>query len=1075
MEPSATHAVATILLVDDNPANLAALTHALAMYGFRMLVAQQGESGIQIAQRAQPDLILLDVRLPGMDGFETCRRLKADAVTKEIPVLFMTVRTEAEDKLKGFQAGAVDYITKPFQVGEVLARLKTHLALRRLQQQLEAQNAQLQQEVAERRQAEEALQRAHGELEQQVEERTEALSKTEALYYISHSLITIERLPDLLQAVVDKVAEALPADRVMLTLFDLEKQQVPYFVKGGPGIEHLVTVSFEELWEGLSGWVLRELKPALSPKGVPDPRESPDVQRRRAETNAGAVIVTPLRYREKTLGTMAAINRLDQPDFTQQDMELMMAMANQAAMTIENTRLLLSLRESEERHSTIINTAQEGIWVLDTQARVSFVNQRLADLLDYEVEEMLGRALFDFMDDATRRVTEVEFERRKQGIKGSYDLRLRRRNGAGIWMIVSASPLFDRNGEFAGAFEMMTDITERKRVEEALRKARAELERRVEARTHELRQANEQLIEEIEERKRVETALRQSEEQLRTYTQRLQILHAIDQAILAAQSPEAIAQAALGNIRALVPCRWASVAVFDDDARAIAVLATHANNHVEPVMGARRALEPPQIVNALRRGEVQVVDDTALLTSPPAIIAPVPATDVRSYVNMPLIAAGDLLGVLSLEADQPRAFAPEHVAIAREVADQIAVAIRQTRLYAAEQRARRLAETLRAANLALTQTLDLDTILDTLLEYLGQLVPYDSASAMVYEADARLIVRSVRGEARWGDLALTRDLVLDAAASPHLRALLATQASILIADTATAPLWAQHGGAADAHSWLGVPLIAGGMVIGLYALDKRQPGFFTDEHRQVAESLAAQAAVAMQNARLFAQVSAARARLQAVSRQLVAVQEAERAQIARDLHDEIGQMLTGLKLVLAIGTRSTPAMVQARLAEAQALVNDLTTRVRELSLDLRPAMLDDLGLLPTLLWYVKRYTAQTQIQVTMKHTGLDRRLAPDVEIAAYRIVQEALTNVARHAGVRDVMVWLWRTEETLGVQIEDQGRGFTPEDVLAAHTSSGLTGMVERVRLLGGQLTIESAPGQGTRLTAELPLGAPLQ
>lgn len=212
--------------------------------------------------------------------------------------------------------------------------------------------------------------------------------------------------------------------------------------------------------------------------------------------------------------------------------------------------------------------------------------------------------------------------------------------------------------------------------------------------------------------------------------------------------------------------------------------------------------------------------------------------------------------------------------------------------------------------------------------------------------------------------------------------------------------------------------------------------------------------------------------LRAYAQQLVAVQEAERAQIARDLHDEIGQMLTGLKLILAIGTRGTPEVVQAQLVEAQMLVNDLTTRVRELSLDLRPAMLDDLGLLPTLLWHVKRYTAQTQIQVILKHSGLEQRVTPDVEIAVYRIVQEGLTNVARHAGVREVRVWLWRTEDQIGAQIEDQGHGFTPEQVLAAHTSSGLAGMVERARLLGGLLTIEANPGLGTRLTAELPLAA---
>ena len=114
MEPLATHAAATILLVDDNPANLGVLTQMLTAQSWRVLVAQQGESGLQIAQRARPDLILLDVLLPGMDGFAICRRLKADSSTAEIPVLFMTVRMEAADKLKGFQAGAVDYITKPF-------------------------------------------------------------------------------------------------------------------------------------------------------------------------------------------------------------------------------------------------------------------------------------------------------------------------------------------------------------------------------------------------------------------------------------------------------------------------------------------------------------------------------------------------------------------------------------------------------------------------------------------------------------------------------------------------------------------------------------------------------------------------------------------------------------------------------------------------------------------------------------------------------------------------------------------------------------------------------------------------
>jgi len=146
-------------------------------------------------------------------------------------------------------------------------------------------------------------------------------------------------------------------------------------------------------------------------------------------------------------------------------------------------------------------------------------------------------------------------------------------------------------------------------------------------------------------------------------------------------------------------------------------------------------------------------------------------------------------------------------------------------------------------------------------------------------------------------------------------------------------------------------------------------------------------------------------------------------------------------------------------------------RVRQLSLDLRPTMLDDLGLLPTLLWYLERYTAQTDIRVDFGHGGLEGRFAPPVETTVFRIVQEALTNVARHAGVSEVKVHLWVQQNVLRVRVEDRGAGFEPELAMSAALSSGLTGMRERAALLGGRFTIESAPGAGTCLTAELPLG----
>ena len=147
----------TILIVDDIPANVGLLVDYLEDNGFRVVVAQDGVEGLKRAEFARPDLILLDVMMPGMDGFETCRRLKADDKTRDIPVIFMTALTEAGEKVNAFGVGAVDYVTKPFQIEEVLARVKTHLSLRDMRLQLEKQNAQLQQEVNVRLQTERAL------------------------------------------------------------------------------------------------------------------------------------------------------------------------------------------------------------------------------------------------------------------------------------------------------------------------------------------------------------------------------------------------------------------------------------------------------------------------------------------------------------------------------------------------------------------------------------------------------------------------------------------------------------------------------------------------------------------------------------------------------------------------------------------------------------------------------------------------------------------------------------------------------------------------------------------------------
>ena len=194
-----------ILIVDDTPINLGMLCDFLINSGFEVLVATDGESAIEQAVYAQPNLVLLDVLMPGINGFETCCRLKANPSTQDIPVIFMTALGETEDKVKGFQVGAVDYVTKPIQPEEVLARITNHLTIQNLQKELQKQNLQLQQEVRERQRTEELLRQQTG--------REQLLG--EIVQRIRQSL----NLEEILSTTVSEVREFLQTGRVLIYRF----------------------------------------------------------------------------------------------------------------------------------------------------------------------------------------------------------------------------------------------------------------------------------------------------------------------------------------------------------------------------------------------------------------------------------------------------------------------------------------------------------------------------------------------------------------------------------------------------------------------------------------------------------------------------------------------------------------------------------------------------------------------------------------------------------------------------------------------------------------------------------------
>lgn len=287
--------------------------------------------------------------------------------------------------------------------------------------------------------------------------------------------------------------------------------------------------------------------------------------------------------------------------------------------------------------------------------------------------------------------------------------------------------------------------------------------------------------------------------------------------------------------------------------------------------------------------------------------------------------------------------------------------------------------------------------------------------------------------------------------------------------------WASHRprGAAPARSWVGAPVRgADERAIGVLHLWSRRGQDFSESDEALVVQLAQMASVAIENLRLLEAVEQGRQEMQGLSRRLFEVQESERRHLARELHDEIGQLLTGLKMTLDVAV-STSGRREAPLRRGSEIVRTLIHRVRALSVDLRPSMLDDLGLVPTLLWHCQRFGEQTRIRLRLRHRGVqNRRFGQPVETAVYRIVQEALTNVARHAGIARAEVRLSASARAFKVVVEDRGTGFDAGTVGHSAPSAGLSGMRERASLLGGSVEIDSLPGRGTRVSASLPLPA---
>ena len=275
---------------------------------------------------------------------------------------------------------------------------------------------------------------------------------------------------------------------------------------------------------------------------------------------------------------------------------------------------------------------------------------------------------------------------------------------------------------------------------------------------------------------------------------------------------------------------------------------------------------------------------------------------------------------------------------------------------------------------------------------------------------------------------------------------------------------------------IGSPIRVEGKIFGIIAFGTRRPGRkFGREEKNLLELLADHASVAIQSAQFRKTQKEYEARLHQLSQGIITAQEEERKRIARELHDEHGQAVSLIKLRLEHLNQNwgkkLPPPVRRELAEINQLLSRNIQDIRQLITMLRPSMLDDLGLVPTLRWWLSRFANETGIDTDLSLPRKWERLPGQTETAIYRIIQESLTNAARHSAATRVQVSLEKKDGRVQAEIADNGIGFRVEKVLKQPGGSvGLMGIEERVSLLGGKSAIKSQPGKGARIRVELPL-----
>jgi two-component system, NarL family, sensor histidine kinase DevS len=536
---------------------------------------------------------------------------------------------------------------------------------------------------------------------------------------------------------------------------------------------------------------------------------------------------------------------------------------------------------------------------------------------------------------------------------------------------------------------------------------------------------------------------------------RLQALVDAGIALTSELSLDAVLQKLVETAAELTGARYAALGVIDRERRGLErFLTTGIDPDTQTAIGELpkgRGLLGALIDDAQPLRLHDIADDPRSVGFPPN------HPPMKSFLGVPVVLRGYAYGNLYLsEKTDGEDFSQGDQDVVTLLASQAAVAIENARLYESATRWLRQLESLIEVGNALSMELDLNRLLDLVVRRLRELVGARLVLIALPKPDGTLRVEAAEGEGAEEILGVRLN-VRTSKLGRVLERRRSERVDSMIDDVEVDQDSARR---INAMTGLYVPLIARGRAIGVVAVHDKvgHDARFSEEDLRLVETFGNRAATA---ADLSERVE------RDALRRAMDAQELERRRLARELHDETGQALTSLLLGLRAVEEADDDERRERLAAVRELAVATLQDVRRLAVELRPKALDDFGLVPALERLVATFTEQTGIRVDLEETLGKSRLPPETETALYRITQEALTNVVKHAHATSVSIVLTRKDGSVTAVIEDDGRGFDPGNTREG--GYGLLGMRERVELIGGRLDVE-ANGAGTAVVAEVPV-----